>query len=254
MTRWVLVSGAGGGIGAGIARVLAADGWKVAVNDLDADKAARVADDVGGVAVPGDVDTSGAQIVAEAAEAARAAGGQLAGLVNNAGMVRWDPLASVSADNLDKVYRVNLRAPILLSQAALPHLQQAGGSIVNISSVNAFLPLRSGGLYGASKAALAQVTAQAALEWGELGVRVNAIAPAMIRTEMSADVWADPDLSERRLRLVPLGRIGAPEDIGHVVAFLLSASASFVTGQLITVDGGFTQVLMDQMPTSARHD
>jgi NAD(P)-dependent dehydrogenase (short-subunit alcohol dehydrogenase family) len=253
MTRWALVTGAGSGIGEGTARVLAADGWKVAVNDLDADSAGRVADEVGGIALPGDVDKSGVKIVAEAAEAARGAGGQLAALVNNAGMVLWEALATATADNLDRVYRVNLRAPILMSQAALPHLQEAGGSIVNISSIAAFAPLRSGGLYTASKAGLAQVTAQAALEWGPLGIRVNAIAPGMIRTALSADVWTDPEQTERRLRLVPLGRLGDPEDIGRVVAFLLSGSASFVTGQLISVDGGYTQTLMDQMPTSARH-
>jgi NAD(P)-dependent dehydrogenase (short-subunit alcohol dehydrogenase family) len=251
MNRWALVTGAGGGIGEGIARVLAADGWAVAVNDIDADAAKRVAAEVGGISVPGDVDTSGAQIVAEVAEAAKAAGGQLRALVNNAGMVLREALATAKVENLDWVYRVNLRAPILMSQAALPHLQESGGSIVNISSIAAFSPLSAGGLYTASKAGLAQVTAQAALEWGPLGVRVNAIAPGMIRSRMSEDVWADPGLTERRRRLVPLGRLGDPEDIGRAVAFLVSDSASFITGQLITVDGGFTQILLDQIPHSA---
>jgi NAD(P)-dependent dehydrogenase (short-subunit alcohol dehydrogenase family) len=251
MDRWALVTGAGGGIGEGIARVLAADDWVVAVNDIDPDAAKRVAAEVGGMPVPGDVDTSYAEIVAAVADAAKAAGGQFRALINNAGIVLREPLATVKEEHLDRVYRVNLRAPILLSQAALPHLQESGGSIVNISSIAAFSPLKTGGLYTASKAGLAHVTRQAAVEWGPLGVRVNAIAPGMIRSRMSEDVWADPEQTERRRRLIPLGRTGEPEDIGRAVAFLVSDSASFITGQLISVDGGFTQVLLDQMPQSA---
>jgi glucose 1-dehydrogenase len=171
--------------------------------------------------------------------------------VNNAGMVRRHAIATVQTEDLDRVYRVNLRAPILLSQAALPHLQECGGSIVNISSIAAFMPLTFGGLYTASKAGLTYFTKQAAVEWGPLGVRVNAIAPGMIRTRMSADIWADPEQTEKRRKLIPLGRPGEPEDIGRAVAFLLSDAASFITGQLISVDGGFTQVLMGQMPHTA---
>jgi NAD(P)-dependent dehydrogenase (short-subunit alcohol dehydrogenase family) len=248
MMRWGLVTGAAGGIGEGIARVLAADGWKVAVNDLDSARAERVAKEIGGLAVPGDVDTENAEIIGAVVEAVQADSGQLGALVNNAGMVRRQALDTVAADQLDLVYRVNLRAPILLSQAALPHLRVAGGSIVNISSIAALSPFMGGGLYSASKAGLASFTQQAAVEWGPSGVRVNAIAPGMIRSGLSEDIWQDPELVERRRRLVPLGRIGDPEDIGRVVSFLVSDAAAFVTGQLISVDGGFTQVLLDQMP------
>jgi NAD(P)-dependent dehydrogenase (short-subunit alcohol dehydrogenase family) len=250
MDRWALVTGAGGGIGEGIARVLAADGWVVAVNDIDPDAAKRVAAEVGGTAVAGDVDTSSTEIIAEVVDAAKAAGGQLGALVNNAGIVLREALATSKEEDLDRVYRVNLRAPLRLSQAALPYLEQSKGSIVNISSIAALSPLKTGGLYTASKAGLAHLTRQAAFEWGPLGIRVNAIAPGMIRSRMSEDVWADPEQTEQRRRLIPLGRTGEPEDIGRAVAFLVSESASFITGQLITVDGGFTQVLLDQMPQS----
>jgi NAD(P)-dependent dehydrogenase (short-subunit alcohol dehydrogenase family) len=251
MDRWALVTGAGGGIGEGIARVLAEQGWVVAVNDIDPDAAKRVAAEVGGSALPGDVAEAGAEIVAAAAGAATAAGGRLGALVNNAGIVLREPLATAREENLDRVYRVNLRAPILMSQAALPYLQESGGSIVNISSIAVLSPLKGGGLYTAAKAGLAHVTRQASFEWGPLGVRVNAIAPGMIRTKMSGDVWADPELTERRRELTPLGRAGEPEDIGRAVAFLVSDAASFITGQLISVDGGFTQVLLNQMPQSS---
>lgn len=245
MTAWVLVTGAGSGIGRGIATVLAERGWKVAVNDLDAGTAAATATAVGGVAVPGDVASEAAAVVAAAAEAAGGEG--LGAVVNNAGIMRRAPLASASPEELDLVYRVNLRAAILVSQAALPHLARARGAVVNITSVAGVNPQMRAGLYGPAKAALAHFTRQAAVEWAPLGVRVNAVAPGMVRTAISESVYADPQLSEQRRALVPLGRIGTPEDIGRAVAFLLSEDASYVTGDVMLVDGGFSQVLLDQM-------
>ena len=90
--------------------------------------------------------------------------------------------------------------------------------------------------------------AQAAVEWGPLGVRVNAVAPGMVRTAMAEAVYADPELHERRRAMVPVGRIGTPTDIGRAVAFLLSDDASYVSGQTLVVDGGFSRVLIDQLP------
>lgn len=247
MGRWVLVTGAGAGIGRGIASVLAERGWKVAVNDIDARTAAEAATAVGGAAVPGDVGSEPVAVVAAAAQAAGAEG--LAAVVNNAGIMRRASLATASVEDLDLVYRVNLRAAILVSQAALPQLARARGAVVNITSVAGVNPQMQAGLYGPTKAALAHFTRQAAVEWAPLGVRVNAVAPGMVRTAISESVYADPELYERRRALVPLGRIGTPEDVGRAVAFLLSEDASYVTGDVMLVDGGFTQVLLDQMPS-----
>ena len=241
----VLVTGAGGGIGEGIATVLAERGWRVAVNDIDAAAAGRVAARLGGVAVPGDV---GAEPDAVVNRAAAALGG-LDALVNNAGIHRRAPLASVRPDQLDDVYAVNLRAVVLASQAALPHFAASGsGTIVNLSSIAAVTPQMDVGLYTATKAGVSAFTQQACVEWGPLGIRVNAVAPGMTRTAMAEVVYADPVLHEKRRAMVPSGRIGTPRDIANAVAFLLSDDASYVNGQTLVVDGGFTQTLIGLLP------
>lgn len=245
MTGRVLVTGGGGGIGAGIAAVLAQRGWTVAVNDIDPDAAGETAAAVGGVAVPGDVGSESPAVVDAAAEAL----GGLDALVNNAGIHRRAPLADATVDDLDAIYRVNLRAVIVGSQAALPYFDAAGGgAIVSLSSIAAFTPQMDVGLYTAAKAGVSAFTAQAAVEWGPRGVRVNAIAPGMTRTAMAEAVYADEELHAKRRAMVPVGRIGTPEDIGRVTAFLLSDDAAYVSGQTIVVDGGFTKVLIDQLP------
>jgi NAD(P)-dependent dehydrogenase (short-subunit alcohol dehydrogenase family) len=245
VTGRALVTGAGDGIGAGIASVLAQRGWRVAVNDIDPDDAGESAGSVGGVAIVGDVGTDAGGVVDAAAEAL----GGLDALVNNAGIHRRAALADATVDDLDAVYRVNLRAVVIGSQAALPHFEAAGaGAIVSVSSIAAFTPQMDVGLYTAAKAGVSAFTAQAAVEWGPRGVRVNAIAPGMTRTAMVEAVYADEELHAKRRAMVPVGRIGTPEDMGRVTAFLLSEDAAYVSGQTIVVDGGFTRVLIDQLP------
>ena len=240
----VLVTGAGGGIGAGVARVLGERGWHVVVNDIDAEAAERVATEVGGTGVGWDVTTDAAGLV----ERAVAATGRLDGLVNNAGVIRRGALAGLDPVDVEMTWAVNLRALVELGAAALPHLAAVQGSVVNIASMAAEVPQLGGGIYGATKAAVVSLTRQAAVEWGPSGVRVNAVGPGMIRTEMAEVVYSDPVLYEKRRALVPVGRIGVPEDIGRVVAFLLSPDAAYVSGQHILVDGGLTQTLMAHFP------
>ena len=241
----VLVTGGASGIGSGIADVLAERGWRVAVNDIDADAAASAAARLGGTAVPGDIGVDPASIV----DAAAASLGGLDAVVNNAGIHRRAPLDRVRPDQLDDVYAVNLRAVVLASQAALAHFEQAGGgAVVNLSSIAVVTPQMDVGLYTATKAGVSAFTAQAAVEWGARNVRVNAVAPGMTRTAMAEAVYADPVLHEQRRSMVPAGRIGTPRDIGAVVAFLLSDDASYINGQTIVVDGGFTQTLIGLLP------
>ncbi len=243
----VLLTGGGAGIGEGIAQVLAQRGWHVLVNDIDADAAARVAREVNGTALAGDIRLDPAALVQQAASVT----GALHALVNNAGIIRRSHLAETSVSDLDTVYEVNLKAMIRLSQAALPWLERSGGAVVNLSSIAAQNPQIGGGFYSMSKAGVSAFTKQAAAEWGPLGVRVNAVAPGLIRTAMAEAVYAVPELYEKRRMMMPLRRIGAPANIGTVVAFLLSDDASYVSGQIIDVDGGFTQTLIGLLPHPA---
>ena len=241
----MLVTGAGGGIGEGIATVLAERGWQVAVNDIDAAAATRVANRLGGISVPGDIGAAPSDVVQRAAELL----GGLDALVNNAGIHRRAPLATVRPDQIDDVYAVNLRAVVLASQAALAHFaERRAGAIVNLSSIAAVTPQMDVGLYTATKAGVSAFTQQASVEWGPLGVRVNAVAPGMTRTAMAEAVYADPVLHEKRRAMVPVGRIGTPRDIANAVAFLLSPDASYISGQTLVVDGGFTQTLIGLLP------
>ena len=240
----VLVTGGGAGIGEGIAQVLAARGWHVLVNDVDEAGAQRVAQAVGGTALPGDIRADPQGLVRHAV----AVDGALHALVNNAGIIRRSPLAETSEPDLDLVYAVNLKAMVLLAQAALPHLQASAGAVVNISSIAAEHPQPGAGFYSMSKAGVSAFTRQAAQEWGPLGVRVNAVAPGLIRTAMAEAVYSVPELHEKRRMMMPLRRIGVPVEIGKVVAFLLSDDASYVSGQVIAVDGGFTQTLIAHLP------
>lgn len=242
----VLVTGAGTGIGRGIAEGLAAHGWQVAVNDIDEVRADEVAGAIGGSSVPGDVTKHAEGIVARAIGCV----GPLSGLVNNAGALRGVPLAQVRQDDLDAVYELNLRAPILLSAAALDSLCHSGGAIVNLSSISYLSPQTFGGLYAATKSGLSSFTAQAAVEWGRLGVRVNAVAPGMTWTTMTDHIYADDARRQQREELVPLRRIGTPADIADVVRFLLGPDSRYVTGQTLVVDGGYTRTLVHSLPVS----
>lgn len=242
MTGAVLVTGAGSGIGEGIARTLAERGWTVLVNDLDAAQAGAVADDIGGLALPGDAGDPA--LVDRAVELT----GGLHGLVNNAGIILRSALADLDEEAVVRCLTVNLRTPMLLAKAALPHLERSGGSVVNIASMTSESPQLGGGAYSASKAGLVAFTRQAAVEWGPRGVRVNAVSPGMVVSGMAGAAYADPVLTQRRAALVPLRRLGVAAEVGSVVAFLLSQDAAYVSGETVLVDGGLAHSLLQHVP------
>ncbi len=161
--------------------------------------------------------------------------GQIDVLVNNAGLVAPSPLDTFSAEEYLRIFQVNGLAPHALLSAALPFLG-SGAAIVNISSVNAVLPPKGASLYGASKAALELWTRGAAKELGPHGIRVNAVAPGAIDV---SDAPRDEALRQAFIEMTALGRLGTVQDVASVVRFLVSESASFITGETIVVSGGY---------------
>jgi 3-oxoacyl-[acyl-carrier protein] reductase len=236
-----LVTGAARGVGRGIALELARAGCRVAVNDLSAEGPAgqtvAAITALGGEAfvVAADVRVS-AEVNAMIDEVIRRFG-QLAILVNNAGIQTWKALLDVSETEWDAVVDTNLKGCFLCTQAAARHMKDhGGGSIVNIGSGCNKLAFPKLVAYVASKGGIEMLTKASALELGPYGIRVNCVAPGAIETERTRLEAAN--YGEAWGALAPAGRVGTPEDIGRVVAFLASGAASFMTGHTITVDGG----------------
>ncbi|TDP41057.1 3-oxoacyl-ACP reductase FabG [Nocardia ignorata] len=245
-SRTAFVTGAARGIGAATAARLAEDGYAVAVVDLDPDAAMEAAGKInaaGGTAIGIGCDASDETQVADAVARTVADLGSLDVLVNNAGVLRDNLLFKMSVDDWDTVMSVHLRGAFLCSRAAQKHMvDNRSGAIVNTSSVSA-LGNRGQANYAAAKAGIQGLTRTLAMELGPFGIRVNAVAPGFIATEMTAataermGVSAE-DLQAKTAEITPLRRVGTPADIANVVAFLASDDAGFVTGQTLYVDGG----------------
>ncbi|MFI6424523.1 SDR family NAD(P)-dependent oxidoreductase [Promicromonospora sp. NPDC050880] len=240
--RTALVTGSTSNIGRAIAEALAAQGAHVVVSGRDEERGAAVVAGIratGGVAdfVRADLDGSPEASHALAAAAAEVLGGRVDVLVNNAGIYRSAPtLAETDAEALDRLYAVNVKAPYFLTQAVAPRMVAAGGgAIVNLGSWVARLALPVGGAYASTKAALESLTRSWAAELGPQGVRVNAVAPGVVRPpELDPDV----SFSEEITVGTPAGAPGHPDAIGAAVVYLASDDARFVHGTVLDVDGG----------------
>ncbi len=243
----IIVTGSSRGIGAAIARRLAADGYAIAVN-YASDAAAAGAtvaaiEAAGGAARAFQADVADASAVTRLFAEAEALG-PLAGLVNNAGgSGRFARIVDQDPADLTKLFAVNVIGTMLCCKEAALRLSTRhggqGGAIVNLSSIAA----RLGGLpglaaYAASKGAVETFTKGFAAEVGAEGVRVNAVAPGMIETDMTDDLLSQPGARDRIVAMTPLGRVGAPNDIAEAAAWLISPAAAFVTGSVLTVSGG----------------
>jgi NAD(P)-dependent dehydrogenase (short-subunit alcohol dehydrogenase family) len=248
----VVVTGGGHGLGAAIATAAVAAGWTVGVLDRDASAAARTAAALGEPALALSADTTDPAAIESALDRFADATGRPApdGVVCNAGIVRFGPLLDLSADDWRSVVDVNLSGTFLTARAVARRLVAAGrpGAIVTVTSMNGVAPGPNAGAYGATKAGVALLTQQMALEWGPLGIRANAVAPGLIDAGMSEPIYADPDIRRRRAERVPLGRLGTGADVAGVVLFLLSDAAGYVNGTEILVDGGVTVSVISTLP------
>ena len=248
-----IVTGGGRGIGAAIAHMAARQGCPVGVLDVDADNAALVAGEI--VAAGGRALALVCSTTDEARlelEIDRFAGsfGAPGLLVNNAGIVRFGPLLGLDVEDFRSVVDVNLVGTFLCARIVAHRMIGAGtgGSIVNITSMNGVQAGPNAGAYGSTKAGIALLTQQMAIEWGPHGIRVNAVAPGLIDGGMSEPIYADPVVRHARESKVPLGRLGTSEDIANVVLFLGSPQSSYITGQNLLVDGGVTMSMLANLP------
>ncbi|SMH39868.1 SDR family NAD(P)-dependent oxidoreductase [Azospirillum agricola] len=174
--------------------------------------------------------------------------GGLDAVVSNAGMMGVAPLTGLTVEGWDRLFAVNTRATWLLAKAARDALAESRGSLVAVASMSGVQPHAGGGAYSASKAALIMLVRQIAQEWGPQGIRANAVSPGMTRTPLTARIYADAGVAARRDSLVPLGRVARPEDVAGVVGFLAGPDAAHVTGENITVDGGYASSILGHLP------
>ena len=243
--RAALVTGGSRGIGRAIAIALAGAGAKVAVSSRKADACQAVADEItaaGGtaIAVPGHAGR--ADEIERTVATVMESFGRLDILVNNAATnPQFGPLVDTTEAAFDKVNEVNVKGPWLFAREAHRAWMGAnGGSILNIASIGGLKSEPFLGAYGATKAALVSLTRTLAREMGGQGIRVNAIAPGLIRTDFARVLVETPEIHDRAVAATCIGRVGEPDEIANAALFLVSDAASYVTGTVLVVDGGST--------------
>lgn len=238
----VLVSGGSRGIGRALAEGFAQRGAKVIITGRSAEtvhqaasamKTMEVCAEVCDVADPGAIEALVKRVIGVC--------GRIDTLINVAGVNRRKPAATVTEDDYDYLLDVNLKGAFILSQAVgRDMIQRGGGTQINIASLATDRPLKHAAPYAMSKAGLGQMTRALALEWGPHGVRVNAIAPGFIITDLTRQMWSNETMQAWARANTPQRRLGQPEDLVGTALFLASAAAAFLTGQIIYVDGGFS--------------
>lgn len=239
MGRTAVVTGAGRGIGLSISRRLVSDGWTIAGCDMLETELAAAAGALGGAFHPYVVDVTDEDAVNAVCERILSDLGPVLGLVNNAGITRDNLLMRMDAASWEKVLKVNLTGAFLVTRAlSKGMMRQKQGSIVNISSVVGLMGSAGQANYSASKAGLIGLTKSLAREFAPRGIRVNAVAPGFIETDMTRDL--SEEVRTSYAARIPLSRMGRPEDIAEAVCFLLGDSSAYITGIVLPVDGGLS--------------
>ncbi|WP_072362555.1 SDR family NAD(P)-dependent oxidoreductase [Chitinophaga sancti] len=238
-----IVTGASKGIGASIAKYFAAEGAKVVVNYASskegADVVVKAITDNGGTAIAVQADVAKEADINRLFDATQQAFGGLDVLVNNAGIYEYLPIEQVTAESFHQQFNTNVWGSILAIQAALKLFGDKGGNIINVSSGAARMPMLTGSVYSASKAALDAITIALSKELGVKNVRINSLLPGSVETEgtRSSGITGS-DFEKKLIANTPLGRMGQPEDIAKVAVFLASDDAAWITGETLAASGG----------------
>ncbi len=242
--KTIFITGAAAGIGAACARTFAKAGGDIVMTDIDAGKLQEaekaIATETGAKVMSVVCDVADDAACRQALGAAEKKFGAVDVLINNAGVIAKGSILDLDPDEFDRVLRVNLRSYFVLTQMVSKHMVEAGvkGAIINMSSLNSVLAIPDQVAYVTSKGGLQQLTKAAALGLAEHGIRVNAIGPGSIMTDILKVVMHDETARRKILSRTPLGRVGEPEEIAGVALFLASELASYITGQTIFPDGG----------------
>ena len=240
-----IITGSSRGIGRSIAETMAAQGAKVVVSSRKAEACEEVAEAIRrakGQAVVIPCNISRKEEVEALVKGAAKELGRIDTLVCNAAVNPYfGPLAGISDDAFDKIMSSNIKSNLWLCNFALPTMaEKGGGSVVIVSSIGGLRGSAQLGAYGISKAADMQLTRSLAVEWGPKNVRINCVAPGLVKTDFARALWEDPERLKQTVSTAPLRRIGEPHEIGGVVAFLASRASAFMTGTVIVADGGVT--------------
>ena len=236
-----IITGGGSGIGKAIAQAFVLEGAKVVIAGRDRRKLERAAAEIGGECLAVSADLSSAGDVRMLVSAAIEQFNRINVLVNNAAMLLPGTAESISEEDFDQTFNINVRGLWLLSRAVLPHMRAAGGgSIINIGSVLSLVGARNRVAYSASKGAVMAMTKAMALDHAAENIRVNCIAPGIVATEMVEKFNTDAAARRQREALHPMGRFGQPEEVASAAVFLASDESGWTTGSVITVDGGYS--------------
>ena len=253
----VIVTGASAGIGDAIARRFAAGGYRIVAVARRQERLDRLASDLSPTT---NIETLAADVTApnvpeRAVELATRSFGRLDCLVNNAGSGKWAPVHETDDSMLNEVIDISLKAPFRFCRAAL-RVMGPGSSIINVGSVFGMVGGLNGGIYCAVKAGLIGLTQTLAAQYGANGIRSNLVAPGVIKTDMTKDYWDAPAFQRINQEMTPFNRDGTPEDIANAVYFLASEQGSYINGQTLALDGGWstTKYLTHQALVCSRAD